>query len=127
MLRKKKHKEDVLLGQEPINTLIGQDITLKGDLNGTSTIRIDGNIEGNLHIEEGIIIGEHAKITGDVHTDKLIVYGQLIGNTYCNNIQIRQSGILKGDIYTHIIHIESGGRYNGQLHMKDENGADVNV
>lgn len=122
MFGKKKNKEDMLLGQEPINTLIGSDITIKGDLNGTSTIRIDGHVEGNLHIAEGIIIGEHARITGDVRTDKLIVYGQLAGTTYCNNIQIKESGVLKGDIYTSIIHIESGGKYNGQLHMKDESG-----
>ena len=120
MLGKKKKTENALLGHEPIKTLIGEDVTFKGDLSGASTIRVDGIIEGNLNIEEGIIIGEQARITGDIRTDKLIVHGQLNGNTYCNHIQIKSSGVLQGDIFTHVIHIETGGRYNGQLHMKEE-------
>ncbi len=122
MFGSKKHQESniTILCQEPINSIIGEGLTIQGDIKGDGTIRIDGVLEGNVSAQKGVIIGDTAYITGDIKTESLIVYGRITGNIYCKSIQIKNSGIIKGEIFTDVILIETGGKYNGQLHMRED-------
>lgn len=124
MLGKKRSvqiEDATVLNQEPINSIIGKDLVIKGELQGSGTVRIDGRVEGNISLERGLIVGAEAVVAGDVKTENLIVYGKLIGNIFCKSIQIKNSGNIKGDIQTEIILIETGGTYNGQLYMQEAN------
>lgn len=123
--KKKLHAGNAtILSQEPINSIIGKDLFIQGELKGEGTIRIDGRVEGNIFLEKGVIVGEHANILGDVKSENLIVYGKLTGNILCKSIQIKSSGIIKGDIHTDVVLIETGGKYNGQLHMHENSDAE---
>ncbi|MCH5600199.1 bactofilin family protein [Niabella ginsengisoli] len=123
MLGKKRQlqiEDATVLNQEPINSIIGKDLIIKGELQGDGTVRVDGRVEGNITLQRGLIVGDGAFVIGDVKTENLIVYGKLTGNIFCKSIQIKSSGNIKGDIHTEIILIETGGKYNGQLYMQDE-------
>lgn len=63
MIKEERKKRDAgvsKLDSMQINTIIGNDIIFKGDLNGDSVIRIDGKVEGNISSKQGIILGEKA-------------------------------------------------------------------
>jgi len=103
----------------PITTVLGADITFTGDIKGDSVIRIDGKIEGNVSLKQGIVLGEKAYIKGDINSDYVIIYGNVIGNITCKELLVRKSGVISGDIHTENIEIEMGGRYNGKLAMTE--------
>jgi cytoskeletal protein CcmA (bactofilin family) len=122
MLGKKRQlqiEDATILNQEPINSIVGKDLVIKGELHGEGTVRVDGRVEGDITLQKGLIVGDEAVVTGDVKTENLIVYGKLVGNIFCKSIQVKSSGNIKGDIHTEIILIETGGKYNGQLYMQD--------
>ena len=102
----------------PINTVLGPDIVFKGDIHGDSIIRIDGKLEGNVALKQGIILGEKADVTGNIESEYVIVYGHITGNIKSKELLIKTDGKVDGDIYTEAIEIEMGGEYNGKLQMQ---------
>ena len=111
----------------PINTVIDENITIKGDITGEGAIRIDGKVEGNINLTKGIILGEKAEITGTIKSNIIIVHVKLYGNLLCTQLYIKSSGIIDGDIEVEAFEVEMGGKYNGNLSMKSPNNKDEKI
>lgn len=103
----------------PITNVLGGDVILTGDIKGDSIIRIDGKIEGNILLKQGVVLGEKAHLKGDINSDFVVIYGNVTGSITSKELIIRKSGVVNGDINTEIIEIEMGGKYNGKLAMKE--------
>ena len=99
----------------PINTVLGSDINYKGDISGDSIIRIDGKVEGNISLKQGIILGEKAYVEGNMESDYIILFGHIKGNIKSKEIILKAAGTVEGDITTDALEIEMGCRYNGNL------------
>lgn len=108
------------LDNAPISTVIGSDITFKGDISAGQAIKIDGQVIGNIHIDNGIILGEKAIVDGNLKSGSIILYGTLNGNIECKELIIKSTGNVCGDINTQVIEIEMGGKYNGLLSMNPQ-------
>ncbi len=102
-----------------INTIIGNDIVFKGDLHGDSVIRIDGKVEGNISLKQGIILGEKAFVEGNMESDYIILFGHIKGNIKSKEIILKSTGTVQGDIVTDALEIEMGSRYNGNLKISE--------
>jgi len=103
------------LDSMPINTIIGNDIVFKGDILGESVIRIDGKVEGNISLKQGIILGEKAFVEGNMESDYIILFGHIKGNIKSKEIILKSTGTVQGDIVTDALEIEMGSRYSGNL------------
>lgn len=117
-MSKEERKRDAgvsKLDSMQINTIIGNDIIFKGDLNGDSVIRIDGKVEGNISLKQGIILGEKAFVEGNMESDYIILFGHIKGNIKSKEIILKSTGTVQGDIVTDALEIEMGSRYNGNL------------
>lgn len=108
----------------PIDTVISDGITLKGDIMGKGAIRIDGKVEGNVELEKGVILGEKAEVTGSIKSTEVVIYGKLIGDLTCKELHIKSSGIIDGNILVNTFSVEMGGKYNGNLKM---NSGEINL
>lgn len=122
MFQKKKNNIATIsqLDSAPISTVLASDIVFKGDISGEQAIKIDGNIIGNVAVKNGIIVGDKANINGNLNSDNIIVYGSITGDISCNELIIKSSGRVDGEIKTQNIEIEMGGKYNGKLDMQME-------
>ena len=63
-----------------INTLIGNGSAISGDIKVNGFVRIDGDIDGNLETDGNVIVGENARIRGDVKAKSIIIGGIILGN-----------------------------------------------
>jgi cytoskeletal protein CcmA (bactofilin family) len=114
---KNRTRKEVVLSGNPLN-IIGTETRLKGDLESTGDIRIDGSIEGHVTVKQRLVLGEGGIIKGDIVANDAVVAGLLQGN-----IKVEQTLVLKptarieGDIYTDKIVIESGAQFNGRCSM----------
>ena len=73
-----KKKVDETIGTNDIETEIGKNTIIKGEISGSSNIRIDGVIEGSINITGDVVIGECGRINGDITAKNLIVSGQVM-------------------------------------------------
>jgi cytoskeletal protein CcmA (bactofilin family) len=110
-------RNKVELDQQVISTLISEGCVLDGNLTAPAYVRIEGQITGDVAIDEGLILGEKGLIAGNVVTKEMIVYGTIRGNINAHSLDIRATGKITGDIKTEILQVETGGSHNGRLSM----------
>ncbi|MGN6181926.1 MAG: bactofilin family protein [Mucilaginibacter sp.] len=110
-------KEKVALDMQSISTLISEGCVIDGNLKAPAFARIDGQISGDVMIDEGLIVGEKASIRGNVITKELVVYGTIVGNVQAISLEIRATGHITGDIRTQTLGVEQGAVYDGNLSM----------
>ncbi|MGZ3945486.1 MAG: bactofilin family protein [Mucilaginibacter sp.] len=110
-------KNKVELDQQTISTLISEGCVFDGNLKAPAYVRIDGTINGDVIIDEGLILGEKGSVTGNIVTKEIIVYGSVNGNISTHSLEIRSTGRITGDIKTQVLQVETGGTHNGKLSM----------
>ena len=65
--------------ENSIDTVIGINVTVKGNLYNKGSIQVNGNVEGEVKSDENIMIGETAKIKGPVIAAKVEISGEVRG------------------------------------------------
>lgn len=114
-------KEKVALDMQSISTLISEGCIVDGNIKAPAFARIDGQIKGDVTIDEGLIVGEKASIHGNVVTKELVVYGTIVGDVQATSLEIRTTGKITGDIRTQTLGVEQGALYDGNLSMSQNN------
>ena len=61
-------------------SLIAQDITIEGKIEGAGSVRIAGKFKGDVNVQGDLTIEAGAKLTGSVRAEKVTVAGELEGN-----------------------------------------------
>lgn len=117
MFKKNKTQEPLEIDEQKISAIIGEGYIFTGELKGSSVIRIEGKIIGNVHVEGGVVLGEKGIVEGDIITRCAIIHGMVNGNVKTTQLEIKKTGNVSGDITTDTIEIEIGAQYNGRLNM----------
>ncbi|MCQ2145173.1 MAG: polymer-forming cytoskeletal protein [Bacteroidales bacterium] len=100
---------------------VAADITIKGEIISPNDIRIDGNFEGKLTSNGRVIIGDTAKIVGDIICNDIDIWGAINGNIFVKDtFSLKEGGNLVGNIQTRRISIELGSKFNGNCQMISE-------
>lgn len=98
-----------------INTVIGKGSEIKGNIKVNGVVRIDGDIDGNLETDGNVIIGENARIRGNINAKSIIVGGIVLGNIFANeSVKVLANSIVIGDILSHKVQIEDDALVNGK-------------
>ncbi len=89
-------------GSVSINSILGIGSFIQGDVKINGFARVDGDIDGNLEVSGNIIIGENARIRGNVTAESVTIIGGIVlGNVIAPNfIKLLSSSIIIGDIQT---------------------------
>lgn len=97
-----------------INTLIGPGSFVSGDIKINGFIRVDGDIKGKIESSSNIIIGERAKIQGNITASSIVVGGIVLGDiTAPKGIKLLSTSVVIGDIMTKSLQIEEDVIFNG--------------
>jgi cytoskeletal protein CcmA (bactofilin family) len=125
MFNKSKKEQPLELNEQEISAIIGEGYIFTGQLEGSSVIRIEGKIIGNVNVEGGVVLGEKGTVEGDIITKNAIIYGTVYGNVKATQLEIKKTGNVTGDISTNILEIEIGAQYNGKLNMQRQQLAEA--
>ena len=106
---------------EPVTSVIGQSIALKGQLSGSGGVRIEGSYEGEIALNGMLVIGESGKVTCEhVRANIVIVAGAVKGNISAEKVEIRKTGRVWGNVVTTTFTTDEGAFLRGQITMEDE-------
>lgn len=110
---------DALFGKEKVVAFIGQGVEFKGTINYTGSVRIDGRLQGEIHTEGTLLVGQQAIITATVSAGSVISKGQIIGDiTATEKVLLLASANMDGSLCTPRLSIEDGVIFNGTIEMK---------
>jgi cytoskeletal protein CcmA (bactofilin family) len=103
---------------EKLESFIGPNSNFKGDIDTKGTLRIDGNLEGNVNAD-WVILGEKAYLKGDVMARGIVIGGRVEGNLKAKEIvEIKSKGQVFGEISTSKLAIVEGGVFDGRSSMQ---------
>jgi cytoskeletal protein CcmA (bactofilin family) len=99
-----------------INTIIGPNSDLSGDMETGGFTRVDGSIRGNIKARGRVIIGERARMKGNVTGTNITIGGVVYGNIIADgHLVILSTAIILGDIITRRIQADDGSFINGKV------------
>ncbi len=97
---------------------IEEGVRLEGKLQLPGTFRINGQVKGTLVSEQSLILGEGARVEGEIEGDYVSVAGKFDGVIFAKGrVEVHAKGRVTGEIHTPCLVIEAGGVFDGQCHM----------
>jgi cytoskeletal protein CcmA (bactofilin family) len=99
---------------------IGKSVVIKGELNGSEDLTIEGHVEGTIQLRDHILtIGPNGRIKAQVFAKSVIVLGEVTGNvTASDKVDIRDNGSVDGDIISPRVAIAEGAHFRGSVDMQ---------
>ncbi len=111
---------DALRGQERTAVNIGKSVVIKGELNGSEDLTIEGQVEGKIELRQNVLtIGANGKIKAQVFAKSVIILGEVTGNVSASDkVDIRDNGSVDGDIAAPRVAIAEGAHFRGSIDMQ---------
>lgn len=113
-----------------VDTIIGQQTQISGDLHFSGGLHIDGQVKGNVIANEDtasvLTVSEHGRIEGDVKVPNVFLNGSVTGDVRCEErIELAAKARVNGDVYYNLIEMVMGAEVNGSLlHQADISSPD---
>lgn len=98
---------------------IGQSIIFKGELAGDEDLEIEGQVDGNVNLQNHqLTVGANGRLKAEVQAKSIIVIGQVIGNlTATERIEVQATGVVEGDLRAPRLNVQEGAVLNGSIDM----------
>jgi cytoskeletal protein CcmA (bactofilin family) len=99
---------------------IGKSVIIKGELNGSEDLAIEGQVEGKIELRQNVLtIGPNGKIKAQVFAKSVVILGEVTGNvTATEKVEIRDNGSVDGDITAPRVAIAEGAHFRGSIDMQ---------
>lgn len=108
-------------GDTVVDTLIGRQTEILGDVRFSGGLHVDGKIKGKVLAEGGknaasLSISENGAVEGDVRVPNIVLNGRVTGDVYASErIHLAAKARVNGNVYYKILEMEAGAEINGQL------------
>ncbi len=100
-------------------SVVARDDRFEGTLRSTKGLRVLGQFQGHIEATSSVVIEQGAKVDADLTTDEAIVSGEYSGKLICRQrLELRSTGLIKGEIETVSLMLHEGGFIDGELHMQ---------
>ncbi|MEO8332759.1 MAG: polymer-forming cytoskeletal protein [Gallionella sp.] len=106
--------------QTQIDSLIGANTIIGGDLNFSGGLRIDGQVNGNVIATPGkpstLVLSEHARVNGEVSVTHLVINGTISGSVSASDyLELQSKAKVTGDVHYKTLEIQLGAIVDGRL------------
>lgn len=103
---------------ESVQAHLGKGSRIEGKLTFEASVKIDGQVEGEVSAQDTVIIGENAVVTAQVTAGTVIIRGKVTGDiTARKRVELRAPGKVVGNIHTPTIVIHEGVFFEGHCSM----------
>lgn len=102
-----------------ISSIIGEGMTITGDLSFSGKLKLDGDIKGDVE-GEYLIVGKTGVVTGDIHTETCTCLGRVVGNIKSRNLSVVKGCRIEGNVETVNLAVESGASLTGEVKVDDK-------
>lgn len=103
-----------------IDTLIGKNTVVEGDIHYRGGLHVEGTVKGNLVADTNektvLIVSEKGRIEGDVKGPVIILNGSIEGNVHSSStLEMARHTKVRGNVYYNLLEMEVGAEINGSL------------
>jgi cytoskeletal protein CcmA (bactofilin family) len=94
-------------------------VEVEGKMKVTSgLIRVNAHFKGEVDCEGMIVVHDQGEVDGEIRTRIISVTGKIKGTIHASErLEIKEHGVVLGDIFTPCLVVDPGGFFDGQCHM----------
>ena len=93
-------------------------VRFEGTLEASGVFRINAELKGNVISSHSLILGEGARVEGQIEGNHVVIAGKFDGVILAKGrVEIQAKGVVTGEIHSPCLVIEPGGIFDGQCHM----------
>jgi cytoskeletal protein CcmA (bactofilin family) len=105
-------------GAGDISAFVGKGVEFKGIISYSGTVRIDGYLDGEIHTDGVLLIGEDAVIRAKITAGTIVCKGKITGDVVAKEcVKLRAPAVMNGSVKTPVLSMEDGVLFNGALEM----------
>jgi cytoskeletal protein CcmA (bactofilin family) len=121
---KQQRQEARRMAQEGEVTVIGLGAKLDGNIVSAGSLRIDGQVKGEISAEGDVMLSPQSQVEADIRAENVIVAGRFKGNiTVKGRAELGRGGRIEGDITSKTLVVQEGGVFSGQSIMDQQAGS----
>jgi cytoskeletal protein CcmA (bactofilin family) len=102
-----------------IDTLIGAETRVEGDIHFTGGLRVDGSVRGNVTESESpgtLVLSENGRIEGAIKVSQVVINGQVTGPVSALQfIELQAKSRVVGDVSYKSLEMHTGAVVEGKL------------
>lgn len=108
----------VPVSHSPVTGVIDQGCEFEGKLCFHGTVRIGGTFRGEIYTPDTLIVGEGARVQGQIEAGIVIISGEVNGSVRAKHrVEIHRPAIFRGDILTPSLSVDDGVIFEGNSKM----------
>jgi cytoskeletal protein CcmA (bactofilin family) len=105
-------------GPGDISAFVGKGVEFKGTISYSGTVRIDGYLDGEIHTDGVLLIGEDAVVQAKITAGTIVCKGKVTGDIVAKEcIKLRAPAVMNGSVKAPVLSMEDGVLFNGALEM----------
>ncbi|HYF92937.1 MAG TPA: polymer-forming cytoskeletal protein [Symbiobacteriaceae bacterium] len=109
------------LGYDKVQTILGEGTEIKGTIQATGVVRIDGTLEGTIIHDGDLIVGPKGRVIADIRSRGLAVAGEVRGNVQAEEkLELLPGARLYGDIRCGHLVVHDGAMFHGRSLMAND-------
>jgi len=104
-----------------VETLVGPEAYFHGVLTVRGSLRVEGEVEGNINEAHTVVVAKGGRIQGDVVAENVVVAGAVVGDVVAiNQLELSAGGRIVGNIRTPKLNISEGAVFEGNCVMSKQ-------
>ncbi len=115
-----KNKQESIAVQDASNSsnIIGKGTIVEGNIETYGNIRVEGKVMGSVKSKSKIALGQSSYVDGNIIAQNAEISGEVKGVVeVTDQLILRPTAVISGDIITNKLIVESGATFNGGCKM----------
>ena len=103
-----------------IDTLVGRNTEINGDLSFSGGLHVDGTVNGNINASNGpesmLSLSQHGVIKGEIRVPHVTINGTVEGDVYAEQrLELGAEARVTGDVHYNLIEMTVGATVDGKM------------
>jgi cytoskeletal protein CcmA (bactofilin family) len=107
-------------------TIIGEYISIEGNIRGDEHLLIEGSMKGNIEMEKhNFALGSKGRFEGEIQAQNVSISGQMVGNIKTQGkVEITKEADFSGEVKAKSISVGDGAYFKGTIELDRETHRD---
>ena len=100
-------------------TLIGNSVTIRGDITSEENLQIEGIVDGSIETNNDVVVGLEGRVNATIRAANIVIQGRVIGDVSASNrVELAPSALLQGNIRAPKLSIAETAKFKGSVDMR---------
>jgi len=95
-------------------SVIGADVTIKGDVAASADLHVDGRVEGDIACAS-LVQGATSEVHGQIEAESARLAGRVVGSIHARELVVLKTARVEGDVHYDTLTIEQGAEVEGRF------------